>query len=89
MTKAYALMIRRANDFGAPVAGLFFVRARCARVPAGTMNARILRMPNEDELRILAVAAIDGDSEYCLLREWNKQWGAEHLDMKDLRTAAL
>jgi len=44
-------------------AGLFFVRARRARVPASTMNAWILSMPNEDELRILAAAAIDGEGE--------------------------
>ena len=41
-------------------------------------------MQNEDELRILAAAAIDDDGEYCLLREWNKQWGGEHTDMKSL-----
>jgi hypothetical protein len=41
-------------------------------------------MPNEDELRILAVAAIDGDGEYCLQRDWNKRWGAEYTDMKNL-----
>ena len=41
-------------------------------------------MPNEDELRILAVAAIDGDGQYCLLRDWNKRWGAEYTDMKNL-----
>jgi len=48
------------------------------------MNARILSMPNEDELRILAVAAIDGDGEYCLQRDWNKRWGAEYTNMKNL-----
>jgi hypothetical protein len=41
-------------------------------------------MPNEDELRILAVAAIDGDGEYCLQRDWNKRWGAEYTNMKNL-----
>jgi hypothetical protein len=41
-------------------------------------------MPNEDELRILAVAAVDDDGEYCLHRDWNKRWGAEYTDMKNL-----
>jgi len=53
-------------------------------VRADTMTARIFSMPNEDELRILAVAAIDGDGQYCLLRDWNKRWGAEYTDMKNL-----
>jgi len=41
-------------------------------------------MSNEDEPRILAVAAIDGDGEYCLQRDWNKRWGAEYTNMKSL-----
>jgi hypothetical protein len=41
-------------------------------------------MPNEDELRILAMAAMDGDGEYCLQRDWNKRWGADYTDMKNL-----
>ena len=46
-------------------------------------------MPNESELRILAVAVSDGEGEYCLQRDWNKRWGAEHTDMKSLEDCGL
>jgi len=41
-------------------------------------------MLNKDELLILAAAAIDGDGEYGLQRDWNKPWGADYTDMKNL-----
>ena len=46
-------------------------------------------MPNEDELRIFAVAAIDRDGEYCLQREWNKRWGTEYANMRSLETGGF
>ena len=41
-------------------------------------------MLNKDELLILAEAAIDGDGEYSVQRDWNKPWGADYRDMKTL-----
>jgi hypothetical protein len=41
-------------------------------------------MLNKDELLILTVAAADSGGEYSVLRDWNKQWGAEYAAMKNL-----
>ena len=41
-------------------------------------------MLNKDELLILTAAAIDDDGEYGLQRDWNKSWGADYTDMKNL-----
>ena len=41
-------------------------------------------MLEKDELLILAVAAIDGDGEYRVSRDWNKPWGADYRAMKNL-----
>ena len=41
-------------------------------------------MLNKDELLILSEAAIDGDGEYFLQRDWNRPWGAAYRDMKAL-----
>jgi hypothetical protein len=46
-------------------------------------------MLNNDELLILAVAAIDGDGEYAVQRDWNKRWGADYADMKNLEERGL
>ena len=41
-------------------------------------------MLTKEELRILAVAATDGHSEYCVFRDYNKPWGEECAAMKHL-----
>ena len=46
-------------------------------------------MLNKDELLILSVAAIDGDGEYCVQRDWNKPWGTDYTDMKNLEVRGL
>jgi hypothetical protein len=46
-------------------------------------------MLNKDELLILGVAAIDGDGECCVQRDWNKPWGADYADMKNLEDRGL
>jgi hypothetical protein len=46
-------------------------------------------MLNKDELLILGVAAIDGDGEYCVRRDWNKRWGVDYADMKNLEDRGL
>jgi hypothetical protein len=44
---------------------------------------------NNDERVILAAAATDGEGEYCLQRDWNKPWGADRTDMKNLEDSGL
>jgi hypothetical protein len=46
-------------------------------------------MLNKDELLILGIAAIDGDGEYCVQRDWNKPWGTDYTDMKNLEGRGL
>jgi hypothetical protein len=46
-------------------------------------------MLNKDELLILSVAAIDADGEYCVRRDWNKPWGPDHTDIKNLEVRGL
>jgi hypothetical protein len=46
-------------------------------------------MLNKEELLILSVAAIDGDGEYCVQRDWNKPWGPDHTDIKNLEARGL
>ena len=46
-------------------------------------------MLNKDELLVLAVAEIDGDGECCVQRDWNKPWGADYADMKNLEDRGL
>jgi hypothetical protein len=46
-------------------------------------------MLNKDELLILSVAAIDGDGEYCVQRDWNKPWGTDYTYMKNLEVLGL
>jgi hypothetical protein len=41
---------------------------------------------NTDGLLILAAASIDGCGEYRVERGWNKPWGADCADMKDLES---
>jgi hypothetical protein len=46
-------------------------------------------MLNNDELLILAAAAIDGGGEYCVQRDWNKRWGPECADIRKLEGLGL
>ena len=41
-------------------------------------------MLTKEELLILAVAATDGQGEYCVSRDYNKPWGEQYSAMKHL-----
>jgi len=41
-------------------------------------------MRTKEELLILAVAATDGQGEYCVSRDYNKPWGEQYAAMKHL-----